>query len=54
MPALSLGAEAAGCVVPPMDACVSASHWRFDVGSGMLRKCHALCLLLMSMSATYA
>jgi hypothetical protein len=39
MPVLSLGAEAVGCMVPPMDACFPASHWRADVGSGMLRKC---------------
>jgi len=49
---LSLRAEAAGCMVPPMDACFPASHWRTDVGSGMLRKCHVSRLLLMSMSAT--
>ncbi len=54
MPVLYLGAEAAGCMVPPVDACVPASHWRVDVGSGMLRKCHVIRLVLISMSAYYA
>ena len=33
-------------MVPPMDACIPASHWRADVGSGMLCK-SVLCLQSM-------
>ena len=53
MPVLSLGAEAVGCMVPPMDACLPASHWRADVGAVCCASV-LLRLLLMSMSANHA